>query len=330
MRLCLRRREFIAGLGGAAAWPIAARAQQPAKKPPTIGILGSGTPSTLGPRIAVMVQRLREIGWIENQTVRIEYRWAEGRSERATEIAAEFVRLGVDVIVTSGTTNVIAAKQATSDIPIVFANVSDPLGSGLVASLAQPGGNVTGLSGQQPDAAGKRLALLREVVPALQRVGFMGNTDNPSILLEMQEVQTAAGMLGIDCATFQIRRAGDIAPAFDAVRHGAQGLYLAGDPLTDVNRLRISILALGARLPTIWPAMETADFAGLMSYGSNFAAQWRRAGDLVDKILRGTKPVDIPVEQPVKFDLVVNLIVAKALGIEIPTALLARADEVIE
>jgi ABC-type uncharacterized transport system substrate-binding protein len=277
-----------------------------------------------------LVQRLRELGWIENQTVRIEYRWAEGRSERATEIVAEFVRLGVDVIVTSGTTNVIAAKQATSAIPIVFANVSDPVGSGLVASLAQPGGNVTGLSGQQPDAAGKRLALLREVVPALHRVGFMGNTGNPSIRQEMQEVQAAAGTLGLECAAFEIRRAGDIAPAFDAMRQRAQGLYLAGDPLTDFNRLRISILALGAQLPTIWPAMETTDFAGLMSYGSNFAAQWRRAGDLVDKVLRGTKPADIPVEQPVKFDLVINLIVARALRLEIPAALLARADEVIE
>jgi putative tryptophan/tyrosine transport system substrate-binding protein len=325
----LKRRDFITLLGGAAAaWPLAAHAQQAAKLP-TIGFLGSGTSSTLGPRVAAFVQRLRELGWIESRTVTLEYRWAEGHRERATEIAAEFVRLKVDVIVTSGTPFVIAAKQATAAIPIVFANASDPVGTGLVASLARPDGNVTGLSNQQPDTTTKRLALLREAVPHLRLVAVMGNADTPPVRLEMQEVQAVAGTLGLDCAAFEIRRAGDIAPAFDTMRQRAQGLYLAGDPLTDLHRLRISILALGARLPTIWPAQENVD-AGLMSYGPNFTRQWRRAGDLVDKILRGTKPADIPVEQPVKFDLVVNLIVAKALGLEIPTALLARADEIIE
>jgi putative ABC transport system substrate-binding protein len=184
------RRKFLATLGGAAAaWPLAARAQP--SKVPTIGFLGTATPLTMSSRVAAFVQRLRELGWIENRTVAIEYRWAEGRSERFAEIVAEFVRLKVDVIVTSGTPVVIAAKQATAVIPIVFVTVTDPVGSGLVASLAQPGGNVTGLSLQSPDIAGKRLALLREVVPNLRRVAFMGNIDNPFVLREMREVARA-------------------------------------------------------------------------------------------------------------------------------------------
>jgi putative tryptophan/tyrosine transport system substrate-binding protein len=260
----LKRREFITLLGGAAvSWPLVARAQQ-APRLPTIGFLGSGTPATLGSRVAAFVQRLRELGWIESRTIAIEYRWAESRSERATEIAAEFARLKVDVIVTSATLMVMAAKQATAVIPIVFANASDPVGSGLVASLAQPGGNVTGLSNQQHDIATKRLALLREAVPDLRRVAVMGNTDSPPVRLEMQEAQAAAGTLGLECATVEIRRAREIAPAFDALSQRAQALYLAGDQFTDANRLRISILALSARLPTIWPSQENVD-VGLIS-----------------------------------------------------------------
>jgi ABC transporter substrate binding protein len=204
-------------------------------------------------------QRLRELGWIESRTIAIEYRWAEIRSERATEIAAEFVRLKVDVIVTSAIPMVMAAKQATAVIPIVFANLSDPVGSGIVASLARPGGNVTGLSNQQPDIASKRLALLRDAVPDLRRVAVMGNADNPPVRLEMQEVQAAAGTLGFECATLEVRRVSDIAPAFDALSQRAQALYLAADHFTDFNRLRISILALGARLPTIWSAQENVE-----------------------------------------------------------------------
>jgi putative ABC transport system substrate-binding protein len=311
------------------AWPLAARAQQ-ADKLPTVGFMGSTTLSTLGPRVAAFVQRLRELGWIENRTVAIEYRWAEGRSERYRELVSELVQRKVDVIVTMGTPNVIAAKQATAVIPIVFVTISDPVGSGLVASLARPGGNLTGLSIQSPDIAGKRLALLREVVPGLGRVAFMGNIDNPFVSLEMREVQTAADTLGIELATFEIRRTQDITPAFDTLKQSAEALYLASEALVDANRLRINILAVGARLPTIWSNQELAEAGGLMSYGPNFLDQYRRAGDFVDKILRGAKPADIPVEQPTKFDLVINLIVAKSLGIEIPATLLARADEVIE
>jgi len=326
----VRRREFITLLGGAAAaWPLAARAQQPGKLP-TIGFLGSGTPSTMSSRVVAFVQRLHELGWVENRTVAIEFRWAEGREERYTEIAAEFVRLKVDVIITSGTPTVMALKQATAAIPIVFVALADPVGSGIVASLAQPGGNVTGLSIQSPDIAGKRLALLREVVPNLRRVAFMGNTDNPIVPREMREVQSAAKTLGLEVATIEIRRTQDIVPAFEKLKHGMEALYLASEGLLDANRLRINVLALGARLPTMWSNQELVEAGGLMSYGPSFPHQFRRAADYVDKILRGTKPADIPVEQPTKFDLVINLIVAKALGLEIPPTLLARADEVIE
>jgi len=325
----VNRRDFITLLGSAAAaWPLAARAQQ--MRLPTIGFLGTATPSTLSSRVAAFVQRLRELGWIENRTVAIEYRWAEGRPERFAEIAAEFVRLKADVIVTSGTPVVIAAKQATDAIPIVFVTVTDPVGSGLVVSLAQPGGNVTGLSLQSPDIAGKRLALLREVVPNLSRVAFMGNTDNPFVLREMREFQTAADTLALKAVTSEIRQPRDIVPAFDALKHRADAIYLASEGLVDANRLRINILALGARLPTTWAQRELVEAGGLMSYGPSFLDQFRRAGDFVDKILRGTKPADIPVEQPTKFELVISLLVAKALGLEIPPSMLARADEVIE
>ena len=331
------RRKVITLLGATAAstvscsvaWPPAARAQQAARLP-TIGFLGTATLSTMRPRVTAFVQRLRELGWIENRTVVIEYRWADGRSERYGEIAAEFARLKADVIVTSGTPVVIAARQVAPAVPIVFVTVTDPVGSGIVASLARPGGNVTGLSLQSPDIAGKRLALLREVVANLRRVAFMGNLDNPFVLAEWREVQAAAGTLGLEAATSEIRRPQDIVPAFEALKQRAHAVYLASEGLVDANRLRINILALGARLPTTWSQQELVEAGGLMSYGPNFSDQFRRAGDFVDKILRGAKPADIPVEQPTKFDLVINLIVAKALGIEIPPTVLARADEVIE
>ena len=252
------------------------------------------------------MQRLRELGWIEGRTVAIEYRWAEGRSERFAEIAAEFVRLKVDVIVTSGTA-VLAAKQATSVIPIVFAVAGDPVGTGLVASLARPGGNVTGLSIQATDLAGKRLELLREVVPGLRRLAIMANVGNPAAVLEMGEVQATARTLGLEVATFEIRRAEDIAPAFEALKGRADALYVCADPLVNTNRIRINTLALGARLPTMYGFREYVEAGGLMSYGPNFPDLFRRAADFVDKILRGAKPADIPVEQPTKFDLVINL-----------------------
>ena len=323
------RRKFLATLGGATvAWPLAARAQQPAKLP-TIGFLGTAAASAWGPWTAAFVQRLHELGWIGGRTVAIQYRWAEGRTDRFAEIAAEFVRIKVDVIVTGGNAAV-AAKQASSAVPIVFALVDDPVGLGLIASLARPGGNVTGLSIQNPDLAGKRVELLREVVPGLRRLAIMANVELPSAASEMREVQTAARTLGLDATTFPIRRAEDIAPAFEALKGSADALYIVGDGLVITHRVRINTLALIARLPTIYPVREYVDAGGLMSYGPNFPDQFRRAADYVDKILRGAKPGEIPVEQPTKFDLVINLTTAKALGLTIPESFLLRADEAIE
>ena len=325
----MKRREFITLLGGAAAgWPLAAQAQQPAKLP-TVGLLGVSTQSNWSQWTAAFVQRLRELGWVEGRTVTIEYRWAEGHSERFTEIAAEFVRLKVDVIVTVGSA-VVAATQVTSVIPIVFAVAIDPLGTGLVASLARPGGNVTGLSMQATDLVGKRLELLRETLPDLRRLAIMGNVGYAAAVLEMGTAHAAARKLGIDVDVFEIRRAEDIAPAFGALKSGAQALYLCGDALLNANQAHLNTLALGARLPTIYSDRTFLQTGGLMSYGANNADLFRRAADFVDKILRGAKPADIPVEQPTKFDLVINLITAKALGLEVPPTLLARADEVIE
>jgi putative tryptophan/tyrosine transport system substrate-binding protein len=324
------RREFITLLGGAAAaWPLAARAQQ-AGKLPTIGFLGAVTALAGGQWAAAFVQRLRELSWIENRTVAIEYRWGEGRDERFAEIAAEFIRLKVDVIVTVATPPTIAAKQATSVIPIIFAVAGDPVATGLVASLAQPGGNVTGLSAQASDTASKRLELLREVVPNLRRLAVLANVASPQALVEIREVQTAAGKLGLAVILSEIRRAEDIAPAFDALKGRADGLYVCADPLMNTNRTRINILAVGARLPTMHSFREYVEAGGLMSYGANVPDLLRRAADFVDKILRGAKPADLPVEQPTKFDLILNLTTAKVLGLTIPDSFLLRADEVIE
>ena len=327
----MRRRKFITLLGGAAAaWPLAARAQQRPGKLPTVGFLGAATASTTIPWRAAFAQRLGELGWIEGRNIMIEYRWGEGRPERFAEIAGEFVRLKVDVIVTHSTPPALAAKKATSDIPIVFANAGDPVGSRLVASLARPGGNVTGLSIQGPDTVGKRLELLCEAVPALRRLAVMGNIGNSGVVLEMREVQETARTLGLEVATAEIRRAEDIEPAFYALTGRSDAVYVGIDPLVNVNRVRINGLALGARLPTMFSIRDYVEAGGFMSYGANLSDLWRRAGEFADRILRGAKPADIPVEQPTKFDLAINLKTAKALGLEVPPTLLARADEVIE
>jgi putative ABC transport system substrate-binding protein len=274
------------------------------------------------------VQRLRELGWVDGQTIAIEYRWAEGRSERFEEIMAEFVRLNVNVIVTGGIA-VPAAKRATSVIPIVFTLAPDPVGSGLVASLARPGGNVTGLSNQSGDLFDKRLEILREVIPSLRRLAIIANKDNPQVALEISDAQDKARKLGIDVTMSEIVRADDIAPAIEALKGFAEALYVVSDALAVTNRVRINTFALAARMPTMH-ANRVIETGGLISYGTNYPDLFRRAGDYVDKILRGAKAGDIPVEQPTKFDLVINLTTAKALGLEIPPTLLARADEVIE
>jgi len=236
----------------------------------------------------------------------------------------------VDVIVTYGTPPSKAAKQATAVIPIVFAAAADPVGSGLVSSLARPGGNITGLSLQQSDIVGKKLELLREVVTGLRRLALLGNVGNASSVLEVGEVRAAAGTLGIEIVPVDIKRAEDIAPAFDAFGGSAEALYVSTDPLIFTNISRINTLAVGARLPTIYNGKEYIESGGLMSYGPNYPHLFRRAADFVDKILRGAKPGDFPVEQPTKFDFAINLTTAKAIGLTIPPSLLARADEVIE
>jgi putative tryptophan/tyrosine transport system substrate-binding protein len=327
---CMRRREFITLLGGAAAtWPLAARAQQSGRLL-TIGYLGSGTPATQGQWVAAFVQRLRELGWIDGRTVAIEYRWAEGRDEHLAEIAAEFVRLKVDVIVTSLAAPVLAAKQATSAIPIVVAVAADPVGTGLVASLARPGGNVTGLSSQYSDLAPKKVELLREALLGLRRLAVMANINAPGAVLEMGVAQAAGRKLGLEVAAIEIQRTEDIAPAIESLKGRADALYVCSDPLFVANRIRINAMALGGRLPTMHGFREQVEAGGLMSYGADFPDLFRRAADFVDKILRGANPADLPVEQPTKFRLVVNLITARALGLEVPPTLLARADEVIE
>jgi len=323
----MRRREFITLLGGAAAgWPLADRAQRGGKLP-TIGLLGGSSADTAPENRAAFVRRLQELGWIEGRTVAIEYRYAEGRPERFSEIAAEFVRLKVDVIVTAGTM-ALAAKEVTSVIPIVFPISLDPVGVGLVASLARPGGNVTGLSTQDLDLVRKRIELSREIVPGLRRLAILGNVGERA--REMSEAQTAAAKLGLEAVTSGVRRSEDIAPALEATRGRADALYVCSGPFQARNQLHINTQALASRLPTILGDREDAKAAGLMSYGPNYADLWRRAGDYVDKILRGVKPADLPVEQPTKFELVINLKTARALGLEVPPLVLARADEVIE
>ena len=328
MATYIRRREFVFTLGGAAAaWPLAARAQQPGKLP-TIGFLGADA-SNWSLWTAAFAARLRELGWSEGRTIAIEYRWSEGRAQSAAEIAAEFVRLKAAVIVTNYS-GAFAAKQATSVIPIIFVLGNDPVGSGLVASLARPGGNITGLSVQAAEVAGKRLELLRETVPRLRRLAVMAHAGFPDAALEIGHVEAAAHAQGIEVAPLQIRRAQDIATAFESLNPQADALYVVQDAVVVANRTAIVAFALTRRLPTIFSARDFVQAGGLLSYGPNYPGVFRRAADYVDKIMRGAKPSDLPIEQPTKFDLVINLTIARALGVTIPEKLLALADEVIE
>ncbi len=328
MTIDIGRREFIWALGGTGLlWSFTAHARQSGQLP-TIGFLGADA-SVWGEWTSAFAERLSQLGWIKDRTVAIEYRWSEGRPERVAEIAAEFARQKVDVIVTYGGA-VTTLKQATAVIPIVFAIAIDPIGSGLVANLSRPGGNVTGLSLQGTDISGKRLDLLREAVLHFKRLAIMSDASYPAALQEMGEVQSAARALGLEVAPHEIRRAEDIPAVFDILKGQADALYVVDNALVFANRTQISTLALSARLPTIFANPEFVKPGGLMSYGPSYPALFRRAADFVDKILRGTKPGDIPVEQPTIFELVINLKTAKALGLTIPHNLLVLADEVIE
>jgi len=325
MGFAMRRRDFTISLAGAmVAWSLVARGQQGTKLL-TIGFMGAGTASSWSEWTEAFLQRLRELGWVDGRNISIEYRWAEGNTVRYAEIANEFVRLKVDVIFTVGGE---AAKQATSSIPIVGALMPDPIEHGLVASLARPGGNVTGLSLLASDLAGKRLEVLREVLPDLHRLGVLAQVGTN--VVELSEVRTSAKVLGLDVVQLDIRRADDIPSAFDALKGRVEALYVPANPLANTNRVRINNLALDARMPTVHGFRQYVETGGLISYGPSTTDLFRRSGDFVDKVLRGAKPADLPVEQPAKFELIINLKTAKALGLTMPPALLGRADEVIE
>jgi putative ABC transport system substrate-binding protein len=325
----VKRREFIALAGAAAAWVLPVRAQQ-AEKIPTIGFLSASTAAAEQARRAAFVQRLGELGWVEGRSVMIEYRAAEGVVERAGEIASEFTRLKVDVIVMAGDAQLLAAKRATTSVPIVFPAAGDPVGNGVVASLARPGGNITGLSVQLPDTAGKRVELLREIFPGLRRLAIFGNVANPVVALEMDAAQTAAQTLRLDVIRSEFRRSEEISSAIEALIGRADALYVCVEPLVIANRPRIYKLALAARLPVVHSYRDDIEAGALISYGPDIRDLYRRAAGLVDKILRGAKPADIPVEQPTKLDLAINLKTAQTLGITVSPNLLLRADEVIE
>jgi putative ABC transport system substrate-binding protein len=306
---------------------MAAVAQQSGRLP-TIGFLGADALG-FGPWTAAFVARLRELGWIDGRTIAIEYRWSEGRNERYAEIAAEFVRLKVDVIVTVGSA-VPTIRQATGAIPIVFAVAIDPVGSGLVASLAKPGGNITGLSLQATNLAGKRLELLRELIPRLRRLAIIFNGGSDQTLLEMNETVAAARTLNLDIAPLEIRQMQDIAAVFEKLNAEADALYVVVDQLVVTNFNRILTFALSTRLPMIYSTRDFVRSGGLMSYGPSYVDLFRHAGDYVHRILQGSKPGDMPVEQPTRFELVLNLTTARALGLRVPESFLLRVDDVIE
>jgi putative ABC transport system substrate-binding protein len=307
-----------------------AGAQQPAKIP-RIGILIRGSASLNSARVEAFRQRLRELGYVEGKNIVIEYRYAEGKRERVPDLAAELVRFKVDVIVTTGTVAVLAAKKASPTIPIVFAASSDPVGSGLVSSLAQPGGTITGLSQMAPDLDGKRLELLKEAFPKVARTAFLWSSGGLRGNSSLTDMEAAAKMLGIKLQSLPVRSLGDFEGAFArAKREGAQALITTTSALIDTQLRQVLDFAVKNRLPAMYANSEFVEAGGLMSYGSDNTDLWRRAADFVDKILKGTKPADMPVEQPTKFEFLVNMNAAKQIGLTIPQKVLARADRVIK
>jgi putative ABC transport system substrate-binding protein len=325
----MQRREFIKLIGGAAAaWPLAARAQ-PAGKMYRIGVLET-TPADLNAaNLDALRQGMRALGYIEGQNLVFEYRSANGRGERFPELAMDLLRLKVDVIVTRGTPAVLAAKNATMTVPVVMAAMGEPLM--VVSSLAHPGGNITGLSGYSTDLEAKRFEVLKEMVPSAARIAGLYNMGNAVVPPQWSELQRAAQTLGVQSQLLDVRKSEDIAPAFDAAsRERADGLLVGVDALTQTNRKLIAELALTHRIPTIYVSKEFVEAGGLIAYGPSYPNLYRRAASYIDKVLKGEKPGDLPIEQPTKFELVINLKTAKALGLTVPPTLLARADEVIE
>jgi putative ABC transport system substrate-binding protein len=327
----LQRREFITLIGGAAAaWPLAAQAQQAAKVH-RIGFLSAGAEVRPSKNWSIFVNELRELGWIEGKNIEFHQRYADNKLDRLPELTTELVRFNVDVIVTVGTLAPLAAKRATSSIPIVMVNAGDPVRSGLVTSLARPGGNVTGMSLMAPDLGGKRLELLKEVLPRLSRVAVIWNATNPYSALVFGETQGAAKKLMVEIEPLEVSEPGDFDGALaTTTRNGADALVIVEDPLTFNNLKKVAEFCANGRLAAIYGLREFADAGGLMTYGASNADLFRRSAGFVDKILRGVKPSDLPVQQPTKFELVINLKTAKALGLTVPDTLLARADEAIE
>jgi putative ABC transport system substrate-binding protein len=327
----MRRRDFITLLGGTVvAGPLAARAQQ--TRIYRIGYLAPGSISlgAVAPFNA-LVDALRELGWVERKNVAFERRYAENHLERLSEFAAELVRLNIDVILAGGTLGPLAAKRATTTIPIVMTAAGDPVGSGLVASLAQPGGNVTGMSLMAPDLGGKRLELLKEILPRLSHVAVLWNAANPYPALVFKETQAAGQKLGIQVQSLEVRGPDDFDGAFETTRRQRpDALITVEDPLTVTYRKRIADIAVDEQLPSLHGVREFVEAGGLISYGVNVTDLFRRAAGYVDKILKGAKPADLPVQQPTKFEMVINLKSGKALGLNLSPTLLARADEVIE
>jgi putative ABC transport system substrate-binding protein len=327
----MERREFIAALGGAAAaWPLAARAQQ-TQRVPRIGVLLPGTPSSFAVRAEALRQGLRDFGHVEGRTIAIEWRFAEEKFERLPDLASQLIALPVDIIVANGTPATKAAKGATSSIPIVMVSVSDPVSTGLVASLARPGGNVTGLSIFGPDLSGKRLELLKEAVAVLPRVVALFNPTNGTSHLELREIEAAARALNVELRSVAVSSPNTMEIAFGAVmRENAQAFVVLTDGLFFSERKTMTDLAAKHRLPGMYWEPEFSRAGGLMSYGPSSTDLSRRSAGYVDQIIKGARPADLPVQQPTKFELVINLRTAKALGLDIPPTLLARADEVIE
>ena len=322
----MRWRDVIGLFGSiAAAWPLKAEEQQQLR---TIAIVGN-TAQAYGPWAAAFVERLGQLGWIEGRTLEIEYRWSEGRRERVAEIASELVSKKVDLIVTYGGAAVIC-MQATASIPIVFVPGVDPVAAGLVANFAHPGGNVTGMSVQQADIASKRLEVLREIVPGLSRLAILFDANYPASVREADNLENAARQFGITLLRRGVRVVADLETAFDAFKSRVDAVYLADSGLLDGNRAIVVSLVLDTKLPTTSSISETARAGALMAYGPDYPDLFRRAAEVADKIMRGAKPGDIPVEQPTKFYLVINLKSARGLGLTVPNNVLALADEVIE
>ena len=325
----MRRREFIGLIGGVAAWPLAARAQRPAK--PVIGFLSMASPSTFASRIEGFRQGLRDFGYVEGTNITVEYRWAEGRYERLPELAAELVRSNVDLIVTHGTPGSLAAKRATTTIPIVMASIGDPVATGVVASVARPGGNITGQTFFNPELRAKRIELLKEVMPRLTHVAVILNVDNPAAVgPEFQAMEKAAQALNIKLQPFRLREPSELVSAFERMEQThAEAVETGDDPLSLGNVGAIVALAARGRLLSIGPE-DVPRAGGIIGYGVDFVAFFRHAAFFVDRILKGTNPADLPIERASKFQFILNRKAAKALGFEVPQSILLRADEVIE